>query len=110
MAASIVVGLLFGLIHHFFYTYWNGKVVDSDSQQRWIIRGGTAFAFGFKTALALGTSIAYVQYLWLTVHNMDMQVGKINSLFKVLGNALVLFDLGLWLRLPVLALLAIVTW
>ncbi|OQV06566.1 hypothetical protein CLAIMM_11115 [Cladophialophora immunda] len=110
MACSIIVGLVFALVHHFFYTYWNGKVVSSDSQQRWIIRGGTAFAFGLKTALALGTGIAYVQYFWLTLCSKEFQVGKINSMFKVLGNAFELCDLKLWLRLPVLASLAVVTW
>ncbi|OAP61920.1 hypothetical protein AYL99_04123 [Fonsecaea erecta] len=110
MACSIIAGLVFALVHHFFYTYWNGKVVSSDAQQRWIIRGGTAFAFGLKTTLALGTSIAYVQYFWLTVCSKEFEVGKINSIFKVLGNAFELCDLKLWFRLPVLASLAIVTW
>ena len=110
MAASIIIGVLFALIHHCFYTYWNGKVVASDEQQRWIIRGGTAFAFGLKTALALGTSIAYVQYFWLTVASNEFKVGKINSMFKVLGNALEFYDLKLWSRLPVLFILAAVTW
>src|SRR5271155_2092688 len=67
MAISLLVGIAFGLIHHFFYWYWDGRAVASDSQQRWIIRGGTAFAFAVKTSLAFGTSVAYIQYFWLSL-------------------------------------------
>ncbi|KAL2350505.1 hypothetical protein BJ546DRAFT_404129 [Cryomyces antarcticus] len=45
MIASLLAGVAFALTHHFFYRYWHGTRVISDSQQRWITRGGTAFAF-----------------------------------------------------------------
>jgi hypothetical protein len=110
MAVSLLAGVAFGLIHHFFYWYWNGKAVASDSQQRWIIRGGTAFAFGLKTSLAFGTSVAYVQYFWLSMASGPYKVAKINSMFTILTNAFEFRDLKLWIRLPVLAIPAIVTW
>jgi hypothetical protein len=110
MACSLIIGILFALIHHFFYDYWNGRVVASESQQRWINRGGTAFAFGVKTALTIGTSTAFFQYFWLSVSTRDLRVDNINSLFKILGNILEFADVKLWWQLPVLTTVAVITW
>lgn len=110
MIVSLVAGATFSLIHHFFYWYWDGKAVASDSQQRWITGGGTAFAFGLKTSLAIGTSAAYVQYSWLSMSARPHKVAKINSIFTVLSDATEFIDLRFWVRLPLLAILAIVTW
>ncbi len=110
MITVLFVGVGFGLIHHFFYKYWNLRAVASDSQQRWIIRGGTAFAFGLKTSLAFGTGVAYIQYFWLCMNSRPYNVAEINSMFTILSQAMEFKNLKLWARLPVLAMLAIVTW
>ena len=110
MALGLVVGILFAFIHHLFYHYWNGREVQSDSQQQWVIRGGTAFAFGVKTAFALATGAAYVQLFWLRLRNRPSKIGKIDSMFEVLGNAWAFCDLTTWFGNPLLAIIAIITW
>ena len=110
LAISIIIAVIFALINHFFYRYWNGRVVAGDSQQQWIIRGGTMFAFGFKTSLAMGSATSYIQYLWMSLRSRPYRAGEIDDLFAVLTNAFKFTDFKLWSKLPLLWLLAIVTW
>jgi hypothetical protein len=53
MFAALLLGITFAVGHHLFYYFWNDKPVDSDSQQQWVIRGGTAFAFCVKMFLVI---------------------------------------------------------
>ena len=110
MVISLLAGVAFALIHHFFYLYWDQKKVASDNQQRWIVRGGTGFAFGFKLALTIGSSAAYVQYLWLSLQKRPYQVGNLDSLFSALSSILPFADLRLWTRVPLLLTIALTTW
>jgi hypothetical protein len=110
MGLSVVFAIIFALIHHFFYRYWNKRVVGSNSEQQWIIRGGTVFAFGFKTALVTGSGAAYVQYLWMTMRDRPFRVKEIDSMFSVLTDALKFRHLTFWFRVPLLAIVAIITW
>ena len=110
MSLSFIAGIICALVHHFFYHYWNNKVVGSDSQQKWIIRGGTIFAFGFKASLATGSGVAYIQCLWMSLRARPYEVGKVDSLFAVLTDVIEFADLKLWFGVPLLALPAILTW
>lgn len=67
MLFAFLLGAAFASGHHFFYKHYNGAEVGSDTQQRWILRGGTAFAFAIKTSLAISVGVAFVQQLWLTL-------------------------------------------
>ncbi|KAI9853104.1 MAG: hypothetical protein M1838_001605 [Thelocarpon superellum] len=110
MAASLLMGILFAIIHHLYYSYWDSREVASDNQQKWVIRGGTVFAFCFKTALAMGAAVAYTQYLWLSLRAKSHNADRINTMFTVLTNALHFRHLATWTEVPVLAGMAIITW
>jgi len=51
-----------------------------------------------------------VQLFWLSLRNKAYALERVDKLYSVLGNVTVFWDLGLWLRNPILAALAIVTW
>ena len=108
MVLGLILGTIFALIHHLLYFYWNRKAVRSVSQQQWVVRGGTAFAFAVKTAFAVATGTAYVQVLWLRLRSRESRIGKIDSMFGILGNAWHFHDLSLWLGAPALAVPAII--
>jgi hypothetical protein len=110
LGISLLAGIILALIHHFFYRYWNGKAVQSDVQQRWIIRAGTAFAFCFRASLAVGTSVAFVQYLWLSLQSRPHKIRHVDSMFAILSSAAQFLNFKLWARLPVLLFIALVTW
>ncbi len=110
MVSGLILGILFALIHHLFYFYWNKKAVRSISHQQWVTRGGTAFAFAVKTAFAVTTGTAYVQVLWLRLRSRGSRIGRIDSMFSILGNAWQFHDFSLWLGAPALAVPAIITW
>ena len=110
MISALIIGTVFALIHHLFYFYWNNKAVRSSSQQQWVVRGGTAFAFVVKTAFAVATGTAYSQVLWLSLRGASNRIGRIDSMFGILGNAWEFLDLKLWLGVPTLAVPAIITW
>jgi hypothetical protein len=106
MAWALPTGLIFALIHHFFYRYWDGKTVLNETQQQWITRGGTFFAFAFKVALAAGGGLVYVQFLWMSLRQRAYKVRDVDSIFRVLSNPLAFRLMKLWLRLPLLAVVA----
>ena len=110
MFVALFAGLAFALVHHFFYLYWDQKAVASDDQQRWIVRGGTGFAFGFKAALTIGSGAAYVQYLWMSIRKRPYQVGDLDSLFSALRTVSSFADVRLWARVPLLLTMALTTW
>jgi hypothetical protein len=110
MACSLAAAVILALVHHFFYRYWNGKKVLDGTQQQWIIRGGTFFAFAFKVCLALGGGIAYVQFLWQSLRMRSFRVREIDSMFGALSNPLAFRFLKLWSGVPLLTAIAILVW
>lgn len=107
---SLLSGIALALIHPFFYRSWSGKAVQSDAQQRWIIRAGTAFAFCFRASLAVGTSVAFVQYMWLCLQTGPRKLGDVDSVFAILSSAPQFLNFKLWARPPILLLIALITW
>ena len=108
--AALLLGLLIAICHHCIYQALSGKVVSSDTQQRWIIRGGTALAFLFTMFLTVATGSAYIQQLWLSLSKRPFKIAQLDDMFEVLKDATGFIDIMLWLRNPLLALLAIITW
>jgi hypothetical protein len=110
MSISLLAGIALALIHHFFYEHWSGKAVQSDAQQRWIIRAGTAFAFCFRTSLSVAASTAFVQHMWLCLQSGPHKIRQVDSMFAMLSSVPALFNLKLWARLPVLLFMALIYW
>lgn len=110
MGSSFLGGLLCMAGHHALYIVVNGSAAGEASLQLWVIRAGTALAFLSKLLLAIGTGIAYDQWLWVDLHAKPHEMASLDSLFGVIGNAFNFLALRLWIRRPVLTFLAAVTW
>jgi len=111
MSLSWIGGIAFAVGHHFFYARFDGQRVDMSSiSQLWIVRIGTGMAFLVKTLLVVSASIAFTQHQWLTTRSKPFKVRQIDTISSILGNALGFFGTRVWLRFPVLSLLAGITW
>jgi len=96
--------------HHALYVLINGNNAGDVSLQLWSIRAVTALAFLSKLLLAIGTGVAYDQWLWVNLHTKTHSTGSLDSLFGILGNTFNFLALRLWIRRPAFLFLAAVTW
>jgi hypothetical protein len=111
MTLSWTCGIALAVGHHFFYVRFDNKRVDEISvSQAWIVRIGTGMAFAVQTLLVVSASIACAQQQWLLTRSKPFNVRQIDTVFSVLGNPLAFLQSRLWLRYPVLSLLAVVAW
>ena len=110
MVAGLLAGIAFALGHHFFYRRFEGQAVKSESQQRWITRGGTAFAFLVKMSLAIATSTEYIQQVWKRLGERAVRVEGVDAMFVGLRDLSAFVNLKLWLGNPMLLALALITW
>ncbi|PPJ60669.1 hypothetical protein CBER1_03436 [Cercospora berteroae] len=124
MAGAVLLGLLFALGHHFFYASLHGteapSVYDeyhlfgaSLSEQQTNTAIGTAFAFLVRACLIFAISLAYQQaVLWSAAResNRGVTVAHLDVLMSALGNLLALGTLSVWVRRPVLLLIAVMAW
>lgn len=110
MVASFFGGLACMSGHHALYVLVDGNGAGDASLQLWLIRAGTTLAFLSKLLLAIGTGVAYDQWLWVNLHAKPHAIASLDSLFGILGNAFNFLALRLWIRRPALLFLAAVTW
>ena len=111
MILSFILGIISAIGHHIFNLHWDGVDVATASwSQTWTNRAGTAFAFLTKMFFVFATGVAFVQQFWVTITHRPLSVRKVDAIFDVLNNGLAFLDLGLWLKLPFLAVIAIVAW
>ena len=123
MLASFIAGSCLAIGHHLFYQSLNGTSVNSDptqilgttfSDQELNIGVGTALSFLVKTFLVLAISIAYVQCFWVIARayqsHKAMSISDLDAAFSVLNDFLAFKRVLLWLRKPLLLLLALAAW
>jgi uncharacterized membrane protein len=108
---ALLVGLGVALAHHFMGTSLNGQpVMKVNISQAWISRFGTALAFVVKLALATSVGAAYTQHQWQRFHEQSFRTSEVDALTSVLANAFSFLSSTVWLRHPVLALMALISW
>ncbi|QPC71977.1 hypothetical protein HYE68_002729 [Fusarium pseudograminearum] len=110
MTGSLLAGLALAIGHHLFYDYLNGRIVQSQNQQEWFLRIGTAMAFLVRALLSAAIGIAYVQILWRMLRSKSVTINGIDSLFGVSHNAWDLATLELWTAAPALTIVALIAW
>lgn len=110
MGAGFLLGVALMAVHHALYQTLSGEPANNALLQLWAIRAGTAIAFLSKLFLAIGTGIAYDQWMWVDLHSKPHEVRSLDAMFSILGNAFEFFALRVWLTRPVLTFLAAVTW
>ena len=108
---ALLTGLGFALAHHFMGASLNNRPVEQvDISQAWVSRFSTALAFLVKLALATSVGAAYTQHQWQRLRQQDFRTSEIDALTSVLANAFSFLSSTVWLKHPVLALMALVSW
>lgn len=110
MGAGFLLGCGLMASHHLLYSALNGESAGNALMQSWAIRAGTAIAFLSKLCLAIGTGVAYDQWMWVDLHAKPHDIASLDAMFAVLGNAFEFLMLRVWVKKPVLTFLAGVTW
>ncbi|KAI9765995.1 MAG: hypothetical protein M1840_007002 [Geoglossum simile] len=110
MLGSFLVGVCLAVGHHFFYRSRDGRVVRDQGQQAWDGRIGLGLAFLVKVFLAAAVSIACVQNLWWVLRSRPVPLAAVDSMFDLLRNAWWFTDVRVWVRGPVVVVLAAITW
>ncbi|EXJ59535.1 uncharacterized protein A1O5_12160 [Cladophialophora psammophila CBS 110553] len=110
MGAGFLGGVVLMTSHHAIYQSLSGEPADNALLQLWAIRAGTALAFLSKLCLAIGTGVAYDQWMWVNLHSKPHEIGSLDSMFAILGNAFEFLAVRIWWRRPVLTFLAAMTW
>jgi hypothetical protein len=109
--SALLAGLGFAIAHHLLGEHLDGRpVVDIPVSQAWVSRISTALAFLVKVALAVSVGTAYVQHQWLRFHKQSFKTKDVDALTGVLGNALSFVGSHIWLRHPLLTLMALISW
>lgn len=121
MVLSLFTGILLAIGHHLFYSSLDGTQVHSGvyriagtnvSPQQYNIAVGTTFAFLVKASLTLAVSIAYTQAFWRAAKASEKgrQLSTLDTLYSALDNALAFFQVHIWIKFPLLLLIAIIVW
>lgn len=122
MLGALLAGILLALGHHIYYATLDENEVPagdhnlrlfSVSRQQVTAAVGTAFAFAVRSALVLAISSAYVQLFWLRLVAKSkklLALQDINAAFSAPRNVFILRKGSLWLRFPLLCVIALVTW
>ncbi|KAL2426713.1 hypothetical protein ABEF95_012020 [Exophiala dermatitidis] len=110
MGVSFLGAVVLMALHHTLYQTVDGQPATAAVIQSWVNRAGTALAFVSKLCLAIGTGVAYDQWMWVDLHSKPHQVRSLDTMFSILQNAFGFLHLRLWSMRPALAFLAAVTW
>lgn len=108
---ALLIGLGVALAHHSMGLSLNNQPVSQvNISQAWISRFSTALAFLVKLALATSVGAAYTQRQWQRLHEQSFRTSEVDALTSVLANAFSFLSSTVWLKHPVLALMALVSW
>jgi hypothetical protein len=111
MFVLLLVAILAAAGQHFYYNYLNGRSVnDVPVSQGWIIRGGTAFAFLFKTCLVMAVGVSFCQSFWYRIRRTTLEVGTLDAIFVLLQSPLSFLVGDLWVKAKLLLLIAVIAW
>ena len=110
MVFSLSIGILISFANHLFNTVIDGHSAGGATEQQWVRRLETAFAFSSKLFLAMSTTIAYNQCLWYYVQQNTYRVASVDAMFSATSNLFRFLHRGVWCGRPVLTMIALVTW
>ncbi|KAJ7155476.1 hypothetical protein C8R43DRAFT_1000041 [Mycena crocata] len=119
IVGSFVVGIVFAVAHHAYYSSLSGKPVDTTTalkglkvyDQKWANHVGTALAFLTKFFFTMCVGAAYVETLWKTARRpLGLSVAGLDASFAILNNPLNFFSSDLLFSAQFLLLLAAISW
>lgn len=114
-------GVLLATGHHLFYSNLAGSNAPTGayniggtdiSKQQFNTAVGTTFAFLVKASLTLAVSIAYTQAFWHSAKGSQKgrQLSTLDTMYSALSNILNFFQVHVWVKYPLLLLLAVIVW
>jgi hypothetical protein len=111
MFLTLFAGAATALGHHFMNVSLNETQVDQAKlSQAWASRFSTSLAFLVQFFFATSVGVAFVQRQWLNFHHNPYKVDEVDSLTGILGNIFDFFGDLVWLRNPMLTMVAIIAW
>lgn len=129
MGSSWILGVIFSLGHHLFYSHFDGSIVGSTNEQQWNIRFvfpsayeigsyqltvqfrvGSFFALVVKILLMGSVWFAYTQWLWRTLKRRAISLKGLDAAFRVEMSMIALLNPELILKVRVGAVLALIAW
>lgn len=112
MAASLIVGVLFALGHHIFYSRLEGRIPDDKDiyRQSTNIAIGTLCSHVVRASSAIAIGVAYWQLFWQTAKSRAISIGALDSLAGVLNGAQNFFDFKAVSSGPYLMTFALLSW
>jgi len=111
MLLLVIASILAAGGQHFYYHSLNGRGVnDVPVSQGWVIRGGNALAFLFKSCLVMAVAVSFCQLFWYLIRRTTLEVGTLDAIFALLQNPLSFFVGELWIRGKLLLLIGIIAW
>ncbi|KAE9380934.1 hypothetical protein N431DRAFT_323907 [Stipitochalara longipes BDJ] len=110
MISFLLFGILMSLSHHLYYQSRVGKPVGNENDQQNKHRIGNFFAFVVQSSLATSMSIAYIQYLWMTLKEEEVKVVTLNSAFSALHSILFICNGEMRAKIRVGTIIALTAW
>lgn len=110
IAGPFLLGILLIVAHDQVYAHYNGKPVSSQTQQQWVGRIGTGFAFLIKKLFSTAVGAACVQMLWWILRNKSTSIKTIDSTFSIVHNPFALKNFRLFTEAPVIVFMAAIAW
>lgn len=119
MLGALAAGILLAAGHHLFYSHLEGQAVSTTSvlgssvtQQELNIAIGTAFAYLVKSCLLSAMAVAFVQLFWREARYAveAPTLEKLDDMYSAFFNVAGLLSVPLWMKYPLLVLVAVLAW
>jgi hypothetical protein len=116
----LLCGIALALGHHLFFSHLSGRPVPDTifinsttiqlSKQQVNLVIGNAFAFGVKFCLSTAVGMAYVQLFLTSLFAKPQRVSAVDTMFSGLSDLCSFLRGTVWLRNPLLFVLALTVW
>ncbi len=89
MYSMFVLGFVFAVGHHIFYSYLDGKPADDQIR---MMRFGGVLSYAAKASLVAAVIFAFRQQIWVTVIGNVLQLRTIDSLFAAVDEPVAMLN------------------
>jgi hypothetical protein len=100
-------GVVGAISHHAFYASLAGSEANN---QLLMLRYGTALAYLTKASFMASVVLAFRQQIWATFRRKLLSITAVDSLFAVMEDLSVMFNLEIFQQAKVAMFLAVVFW
>ncbi|OKL61050.1 hypothetical protein UA08_03129 [Talaromyces atroroseus] len=108
--SCFLIAISLATAHLGLFRWLDQRRVDETITQPYVTALSLVFVNGFRMLLAAALGISFVQIVWKLLRVRPMQLGDLDKLLSVLGNPLQLGRIGLFWRVPIPFLCAVLFW